>query len=356
MKMRFNAFMVAPVLALSFSNALAFEYAENFEGLNKGVKFTDTYNSSVSATSPVIFDGGVPVVSLDDPIPGITETIPPLPDNPKIVAEDPGAGRSGDAVKGALMFPYQGDPDLADDAWQEQRFKINSDYLPAGEKGLTEIWMQYDQYIPANYTQRDVNPTYSDWYGGPRKVLALYGDGYSKPYPTYVLEAHYKRRDEPGVTVIPDASYAESEFMWTTGAGERKYFQKDGFAEDKFIVDPRIEKGHWSRRTLHLKLPTSESSNDGVIELWIQRLVDTANPVVDKVISISDGNFYDPVRPYLNGGYLMGYSNLGFTEDTTFLIDNFILSDDVNSIDFSAIDPNAVAVYPPNSPSSVSAN
>ncbi len=355
MRMNFKAFVVTPVLVFSFSNAFAFEYVENFERLTQGADFGEEYNKSVTSKSPVIFSAGAKIANSNDPIHAISETVPASPVNAMVAAADPEAGRTGNSTNSVLAFPFNGSPDLTKDAWMEQRFEVNPSHLPDGEKGLTEIWMQYDQYIPANYEHRDPNPTSGSAYTQGRKVLALFGDGYSSPYPTYILGARHDR------TKVADNSYASHTFFWTDAAGDRQTYTRGGFGVKRLIVDPEIDKGHWQRRTLHIKLPTSETSADGVIEFWIQRLAETENPVIEKIRSISDGTFYDPVRSYLNGGYLLGYTNEGYSEDVTFLIDNFILSNDVSAIDSSAIDSSAidsneVAVNPPNSPSSFFVN
>ncbi len=351
MKMDFKAFMVTPVLVFSFSNAFAFEYLENFERLTQGANFGEEYNKSVTSESPVIFSAAAKIANSNEPIHAISETVPASPVNPKVAAADPQEGRTGNSTNSVLVFPFYGSPDLTKDAWMEQRFAINPSHLPAGVKGLSEIWMQYDQYIPANYEHRDSTPTANSPYTQGRKVLALFGDGYSGSnpvYPTYILGARHARAYRSGMTVIPDNSYASHTFSWADSSGVKHYYKKGGFPKKRLIVDPRIDKGHWQRRTLHIKLPTSEKSSDGIIEFWIQRRAETENPVIEKIRSISDGTFYDPVRPYLNAGYLLGYTNDGYSEDVTFLIDNFILSNDIGSIDFSAIDSNAVGVNPPN--------
>jgi hypothetical protein len=345
-------FTLQLMLVFSSSNAVAFEYFDNFERYVMGSDFSSEYNKITSAENAVIFSGGVRVKLVNYNIDASgNEMVPDSPRNPKVENSNPSESRVGDCINCAIQFTYPGSSDLQADAWSEQRFMINPKFLPAAQKGLTEIWLQYDQYIPKNYHHRDPNPAYLSEYTAGDKVLSLFGDSYSDPYPTYVIERQYKRKVAEGEDLIPDASYVRSTFYSTDATATRRYYESVGDIPRRMIIDPRIEKGHWQRRTLHLKLPISASSNDGIIEFWVQRLADTASPITEKLIDISSGNFYDPIRPYINAGYLMGWSNNGYNENVTYLIDNLILSDDIKSIDSSAIYANTLPNYPPDSPS-----
>lgn len=363
MKIRSLMFFITLVVLFSSSSVYAFEYFDDFERYEIGSENSKEYNNTVASNSPVVFGSGFSkkLVSINNSVNTFDGVIPDSPRNPKVEIADPSKLRTGDCINCVMQFSYSGSPDLQEDAWSEQRFSINPQALPVGKKGLTEIWLQYDQYIPENFHHRDPNPDYKSGFTQGRKVLALFGDGYSKPYPTYVIGANYRRNAYTGLDVVPDASHASQTFFWTNAEGVRRNYQGlgvyDVFPGDRniprLVIDPRIEKGHWQRKTLHLKLPTSASSNDGIIEFWVQRLVDTASPITAKIIDVSSGDFYDPIRPYINGGYLLGYTNDGYNEDVTYLIDNFILSNDIKSIDSSAIDDSIYQSYPPNAPSSL---
>ena len=108
------------------------------------------------------------------------------------------------------------------------------------------------------------------------------------------------------------------------------------------VIEQSIDNGKWQRRTIHVKLPTTQSSNDGIIEVWIRH----GNNVVEKHVEILNGDFRDVDEPWIRHGYLLGWSNNGFAEPTSFLITNFILAESALHIDRDAI----VYVAPPNPP------
>lgn len=78
---------------------------------------------------------------------------------------------------------------------------------------------------------------------------------------------------------------------------------------------------------MHFKVPTSSSSYDGVAEL-------SKNGT--SIISVNKlGNFGSQGRNYMNEAYFLGWANSGFTQQTTFHIDNVVFRD----TPFDAVDP-----------------
>jgi hypothetical protein len=118
--------------------------------------------------------------------------------------------------------------------------------------------------------------------------------------------------------------------------------------EDKIIL-PAVDKGYWQRRTLHVVMPTSSTSQDGTVEFWIQRRVGESDSYVNKLVDFHQGDFYGYDQNYLNSGYLMGWSNNGYDHDVTYIIDNFIVSDSKSEIDLNAI-LESDRKFPPNPP------
>jgi len=225
----------------------------------------------------------------------------------------------------SLRFIYYGDPEIGgggDSSLRaEQKFQL--------KENLTDFWMQYYEYIPPNYTARGTATS------GGRKVLAIYSDGYSLSggvaYPTFVIGATPRSG-----TYGSNESWADYAFQTQDPAsspGTRR-FELEGIDQvDKVLIDPVIDAGHWQRRTLHLRMPTSEAAKDGVIEFWVQRQAETTSPMMEeKIIEKLNGNFYDANRNYLNKGYLLGYANAGFEETTEFYIDNFSIGSSAESI------------------------
>lgn len=338
--------------ALLSNLAYGFEYQDDFENWKPGSLTKVDFNRAATKSEPLIWGSGVytKVVSLSDGVSGIEEPVPASPSHPKI-STDPEAAQKA-CSNCVLRFYYKG-TSLDKDSWAEQRFKLNPEFL-GEKKGLRNIWVQYDQYIPENFQIRDPVPTSKNHYGGAGdKEFALFADEYSKGNPTFILARLFRRADF-GDPNLQDTAYPHKYFFTRKPDGSKRTFSRqDG--RDVVLIDPLLDKGHWQRRTLHIQMPSSESSDDGVIELWVTRRVETSNPTTVKVIEHHDGNFHGGDQNYLNKGYILGWSNTGYDEATVFLIDNFILSDSHTSLDMSGIDYSATNV-PSGQVGSVSAS
>ncbi len=358
MKMHPFVFVIMLMVLFSSSSVYAFEYYDDFERYEIGSDSSSEYTNMITDKNPVVFSSGLSkrLVSLKDPVHAIVEVIPDSPKNPEIVRVDPSKLRTGDCIDCVMQFVNKGSMDLSKDSWSEQRFSLNPDALPSGEKGLTNLWLQYDQYIPKNYHHRDTSPASGSGYGDGRKVLALFADGYSLQggvaYPTFIIGATNYKSDKDDIDYT-DVGFIDAKFQTPVpGSSDRFRYTGIGVQVQKKLIDPSIDLGHWQRRTLHLRMPTAEGTNDGVIEFWVQRLAETAFPMApEKLLEKFDGSFYGGSRNYLNKGYLLGYSNAGYNYDVTFLLDNLILSNDIQSIDSSAIEVDMDRKFPPNPPS-----
>jgi len=342
MEIRSFALLAASTLFSISPSVFAFEYFEDFERYESGADFSKGYNREENRKTSVKYYAGIStkLVSINDKLHAIDETVPAPAINPRIETSDPSKLRTGDCVNCVMQFINSGSADLDEDSWAEQRFELDTSDLPAGENGLSEVWMQYDQYIPENYHHRETEPDKSAEFGGQRKVISLFGDVYSGKngviYPTFIMGASMQRGRNP----VVNASYVDLTFSTQNpkaSPGSKRFFQV-GVGQKKMLIDPEYDKGHWQRRTVHIRMPTSEDAEDGVIEAWVQRQSETDIPMApEKLIDVSNGNFYDSARNYINKGYLLGWSNAGYNYDVTILIDNLILSTYIQSVDSSAI-------------------
>jgi hypothetical protein len=355
MKIPFYLTSLIVFYLFSSANASGFEYFENFENYEEGVDFEKGYNQLISKNNSIIFSSGVAtkLISLNGPIHGITEDVPIPPQNEKIENSMDHSLRTGDCTNCVIQFSNSGSSDLSIDAWSEQRFLINPSYLSSEEQGLKDFWIQYDQYIPKNFHYRDSDAdTATNWYGGGVKVIALFADDYSNLNPTMIIGRLLKRMDSQGPVSLNGESYADFNFSTKDPiSNERRWFSNMGFElGDKMIIDPLVDIGHWQRRTYHVGMPTSNASNDGIVEFWIQRRLGTENPIVEKIIDVSNGNFYGGGQNYINKGYLLGWSNTGYNTDVTYLIDNLIVAKDAQAIDRTAIFTSFTLTSPPSAP------
>jgi hypothetical protein len=322
----------------------SFQFTDSFDKLYKGQKLNSTTNAKLNLSASKVTwtdEASTKLVNLTDSstisTPGFSAVKPVT--NPAIAA----VSRSGDCTSCAIQFYYA----KGENSWAEQRFDINTSSL--GTKGLTEIWLQYDIFIPSNYYHRDLEPNGSNWVGGGEKLLAMFADEYSGSNPTLILGLNMMRRSySTGApnTTNPGGSYQSGSFSVMRN-GARDWFQMWP-EESKPVVNVKVDLGTWQRRTIHVVMPTSATSNNGVVEFWIKR----ANGTVSKIIDEKAGWFYGGAQNYINAGYLLGWSNTGFNEDTYFLIDNVIIASSKSLIDGGGLTAGTTTpqVSPPSAP------
>lgn len=318
-------FTSAVVLCSNFALA-DFKFSETFNGYTEGAKLST--NIVDKAAAPVLWtdDAYVELVAFDKVKNYKGLEAVSLIQNPKITADSIPRAKTTESV---LMFKYA----AGADSWSEQRWAINQAVL--GKKGLSDIWMQYDVYIPSNYFLVDNLPTSLNYFGAGHKVNVFYGDGYSSPYTTMVWGELIARRTATGEYVKDYSGWVDATLStYPNGATSRidsNYSNAETRKREFKWMDPATDLGQWQRRTFHFKFPTSESSNDGVIEVWIKR----ADGTISKAMDFKSKYGYS--RNYFNGGYLNGYNNAGFSEAVNMLVDNVIIADNMAAIDQGAI-------------------
>ncbi|HCW91033.1 MAG TPA: hypothetical protein DHU56_13425 [Marinobacter sp.] len=334
---------------------LAASYQENFNGYLAGIEFSKPDLHKVLAEKlPIAWTSSVRVhaVSLDEPVIGIDEGIVSSPEHPLVGTDGKGtSGTPGVCEKNcALRFRYPGSESLDEDSWSELRFKLTDDLL-GEKKGLRDIWVQYDQYIPESYHYRSVDPGNTSIFEGGHKDFVLFADQYSGYNPTLIFGSLIRTKDL-GVSELEGTSYLNYTFSTREDDPETQRTRKyccEGMSEEDRMIIPSVDKGYWQRRTYHVTMPTSASSNDGVVEFWIQHRVGEPDSFVEKLVDYTEGDFYGDEQNYLNGGYILGWTNNGYNEDVVYIVDNFVVSDSKAGIDLDAI-TESDRVFPPNPP------
>lgn len=214
----------------------------------------------------------------------------------------------------SLKFFFKGDASLADDAWAEQRFTLGSP--------RDEVFMRYYIYFPSNYVIRN-DPN------GPEntKIFRLWGDLYSPSEPIKV-----------GMSI----GSSENLFFEAKTGGPWPYQLNcagtvDPVPDQTTWILTGEYLGKWTSFEFHIK--KDSGSGDGIFQMYVDGVL-----VKDQQNLSWEGA---PCAPgYFLNGYLMGWSNSGFSQDTTVYIDDVVFSDSYIGTTEAGVSP-AVRPQPP---------
>lgn len=192
----------------------------------------------------------------------------------------------------SLRFAYPGKPDPAKMSSQEKRFVI----APEGTTSIDEIWVEFMIRVPDNWEHRDSESSDNN------KLLALWAEDY-----------HNSRGEALVVFEWGRGSNSMSSLDLASGAGDdpRAIRQLQGRAGVRKAVFDASMRGQWIRLRFYVKISTL-----GIIRSWRNNEL-----IADLPFPFNTAIFGGP--NYIRNGYLMGWSNSGFTRDTDFYIDDF---------------------------------
>lgn len=193
----------------------------------------------------------------------------------------------------SLKFTYAA-TDEKTDTWSEQRFRLGKPYK--------EIWISYDIRIPENYHHRKVSYGSSNNKG----FIMLWSGDYSKPTGIVLGTEFWAEKDGSSTASVRLAGVGFDKHFWGACPSIIKL----------------SDRGRWIKITAHLKYATPEN-NDGIMRLW-KTYEDGKSQIA---CNISDGAWYSAVSPGFDAGYILGWSNSGFNEETKFYVDNFTVSE-----------------------------
>jgi hypothetical protein len=193
----------------------------------------------------------------------------------------------------SMMFDY-----LAGENWREQRFNLGTPQR--------DVWIRYWLRVPTNFSHGTSDPSN-------HKLFAIFMDDYSSKGdgPTVIWE--FWRRSNPNGSRL---AVHWSEGGYTVAGPHLQYTD--------FIYQEQ-DRGRWMELIFHVKAATNATSNDGVIELW-RRWADESS--FTKFHEVYNANIAAPAGGP-NGwqrGYLMGWANAPYAQDTYWLLDKFTLS------------------------------
>lgn len=198
------------------------------------------------------------------------------------------------------------------DSFSEQRFNLGGSYR--------DIWIKYDLYIPSNYYHRRDT-----------------GSNNNKAF-TWLWAGEYQAAKQDGAKLgghlWPTGSNGGSEFVAYARANvngnyvlSKNWNCKACSNGKSSLAITNNDKGRWMTLVIHMKY-ASQANNDGVYEIW---KTDWQGKTV-KLVDIHDGPWYAtmanstvPGKGFDNG-YLLGWANSGFNNDTFIYIDNLKFS------------------------------
>ncbi len=209
-------------------------------------------------------------------------------------------GRNGGC---SLRFRFEGGP-AGDDAWSEQRFIF-------GRK-LSDVYVQWYQYFPSGQESPSVGPKFEhrdDTGPDNNKMLRLWDELDS---PAYVKPGY---STNPGVLSGDDRLTVE----YTRRLADGTIKTVAGIGQSPLIVTAST-RGRWVKFQTRSKLATSETSNDGVMQMWVDGVLVVNATTLPLFSGAPDA------KNWLRNGYIMGWANSGFSLTTDTYIDDFVIS------------------------------
>ena len=191
----------------------------------------------------------------------------------------------GCASANSLQFRYAAVADCQD-SMSEQRFYLGGNYR--------DVWFEYDLFVPENYYHRPQSgPTNNKGF------LYLWANTYNSPQPLVAINF-----------------WADG----TTGQSIGSVYTRPLDQHSFDFSAPAIatsDVGKWLHIVVHYAYATA-SNNDGIAQIW---KTPAGDPTV-QILNKTDGPWYHASGAGFDNGYLLGWANSGFSQETRFYIDN----------------------------------
>lgn len=198
----------------------------------------------------------------------------------------------------SLCFDYPGAP-FGQDGWAEQRFDLG--------RYTKEIWIEYMLYVPNNFEHRDDEPSNN-------KFIMIWKDTYGSLSGTWQIGWEYQRYKGHSVGRFMssrwDEPYVTNTGPWPSPSpiNRQALFSNSG---GPLII------GQWNQIRFMAKGASNSSAEDGESRLWINGSL---------FFEYTHGRFYGSDQSKgdatLRNGYLLGWANSGFAQETKFYIDD----------------------------------
>ena len=192
----------------------------------------------------------------------------------------------------SLRFRYP-----ANKTWTEQRFDLG--------KPLRELWIRYWLRVPTNFT-------YGAGSRRNNKFFAIWMDGYESKGDGSTVWLGMEPYNNTGATLG---------FTYSKG----KYRGSEGYKQHTPFITT-ADRGRWMQIVLHLKVESSDGANDGIIQTYRRWAGESKFTKLHEMLNV-------PLRISGSGpdgfkkGYILGWANAPYQNDTEWLLDDFAISD-----------------------------
>lgn len=235
---------------------------------------------SLPSVTPIV-DEGWEGGSLT-PANGIASYI--ITENVAVTSNNPRTGSN------SVEYTFGGNPD--GDAWSELRFSIDN---PSNH-----IWIEWWLYIPANYEHRDAT--------GPDNNKFIIVD-WSRTTLTNRWSIELLRPDA-GI----DPNWSKGRMMWGRGGSDPVSTSENGLWPQPQDVITLADVGNWVQYRMECKRATTVEDSDGLMRFWKDGVL--KSEYLGRPVAHSETP--QPFREI----ELLGWSNSGYTETTTFYLDD----------------------------------
>lgn len=167
-----------------------------------------------------------------------------------------------------------------------------------------EVWFRYWIRVPENFLHNSSSPSN-------HKFFALWMDDYSVAGVGSTLAWEFWNNGSGGSEMAVHYSNGNNTVMGPH------------LQQTQFISVP-ADRGRWMQVVMHIKAATTTESNDGVIEMW-RRWEDESDFTKYHEVTDADMGIQGAVNGF-SAGYLMGYANAPYAEDTWWIVDDFEMS------------------------------
>ncbi len=190
-------------------------------------------------------------------------------------------------------------------AWSEERYKLGGNY--------NNVWLKADIFIPKNYycrgSEHNKGPFFL-WSGNYGVATAHVGANFEH----WCVNGNAYLTFNPGGEGVNRGHFAT---CLDSDCAPKGIPNGTPYSRGVPFVDRSKDLNKWHEWIIHLRPATTSTSNDGIVEVWKDGV---------KVWYRYDLYYHSDTNNYFDQGYIMGYSNSGFDQQTDIYYDNFVFS------------------------------